>query len=115
MENFLVKCGIFCLLFYAAKSVKEPLSVTRGVLDRFRVDEFSCVDDERVCTRRNAICQTEGSCLCRNNTPDYVNPELNVNYGYLSHGTFDGCMSVAPVVDSIDPCKNMLALKYRVW
>ncbi len=104
MEKVFVKCGLLCLLFYVVNSVKQPLSVTRGVLDSFQVDEFSCEADERVCTRRNALCQPDGSCLCRNNTPDYVNPSLSFQYGYLSHGIADGCMSLAPVVDLIDPC-----------
>jgi hypothetical protein len=104
MAKFVVKCGVLCLLFLVVKSVKQPLSVTRDVLDSFRVDEFSCEADRHVCTRRNALCQPDGSCMCRNNTPDYVNPKLDVKYGYLGHGMVDGCMSVAPLVDSIDPC-----------
>ena len=99
-----MKFGLLCFLFLAVKSVKRPLSVTRDVLDSFRVDEFSCEADKRICTRRNALCRPDGSCMCRNNTPDYVNPKINVNNGYLSQGVIDGCMAVAPVVDTIDPC-----------
>ena len=103
----LVKCGVLCLLFLVVKSVKRPLSVTRGVQDRFRADEFSCAADKHVCTRRNALCHSDGSCLCRNNTPDYVNPKFSVQFGYLTHDVSDGCMLVEPVVDSIDPCRYL--------
>ena len=100
----LIKSTLLCLLFFVVKSVKRPLSVTRGVLDSFRVDEFSCAADKHVCTRRNALCHSDGYCLCRNDTPDYVNPKFSVHFGYLTHGIIDGCMLVEPVVDSIDPC-----------
>ena len=106
MEKFVITWGVLCLLFYVVNSVKQPLSVTRDVLDSFRVDKFSCVEDSRVCTRRSALCQHDGSCMCKNSTPDYVNPKLSVSYGYLTHGIVDGCMSLAPVLDSIDPCMN---------
>ena len=104
MEKVFEKGGLLCLLFHVVMSVKSPLSVTRGVLDSFRVDEFSCEADKDVCTRRNAFCQPDGSCLCRNNTPDYVKPIVNMKYGYLNNGIIDGCISMEPVVDSIDPC-----------
>ena len=115
MEKGFEKCGLLCLLFHVVISVNSPLSVTRGVLDSFRVDEFSCEADKDVCTRRNAFCQPDGSCLCRNNTPDYVKPILNMKYGYLNNGIIDGCISMEPVVDSIDPYNLGCSYSFRPY
>ncbi|XP_028407998.1 uncharacterized protein LOC114530607 [Dendronephthya gigantea] len=40
---------------------------------------------------------------------------IHVKYGYLSHGIFDGCMSVAPVVDSIDPYNLACSYSFRPY
>lgn len=114
MAFFFEKLAICGLVFYVTTSSTQPLFVTRNYVDSFQVEEYSCQVDERICSWRNALCRPDGNCLCRNNTPDYVNPLLNVEYGYLSHGVVDGCVAVGPLVDSIDPCKHKFYMVFYI-
>lgn len=102
--------GLFHFFFQMASSDSQgtvvPAFVTRNVSDSFGFDlDYDCTVDQRICSRRNAICQSDGSCACRNTTPDYVNPKFTVVDGYLYNGDSDGCMLVTPTIDSIDPGK----------
>ena len=51
----------------------EVVLVNRDVLDSFRVGKDGCTYDTRVCTNR-ATCQSDGSCLCSDDEPNFRNP-----------------------------------------
>jgi hypothetical protein len=68
----------------------EVVLVNRNVQDRFRVGKDGCKFDTSVCTNR-AKCQSDGSCLCSDDEPDFRNPHTRAgddkDYGCLDSGS----------------------------
>ncbi|CAB4008248.1 Hypothetical predicted protein [Paramuricea clavata] len=64
----------------------EVVLVNRNVTDSFRFGKDGCTNDERVCTS-SATCQSDGSCLCSADKPNFRNPAtrsgVDKSYGCL--------------------------------
>ena len=62
-----------CMTFKVVASSKKVVLVNRNVKDSFRVGKDGCSNNTNVCTR-SATCQAEsGLCLCKNDSPNFVN------------------------------------------
>ena len=115
--NRVLQFGLFYFFFQVAPSTSELPQlafVTRNVSDSFHFQEANCVDESSACSDRNALCQSDGSCLCRNSTPDYVSPKFVVIHGYLAYGNSDGCMAVTTIISSLDT-GNAAALSLTLY
>jgi hypothetical protein len=58
----------------------EVILVNRNALDSFRVGKDGCKFDTSVCTS-HAKCQSDGSCLCSDDEPNFRNPRTKAGDG----------------------------------
>jgi hypothetical protein len=82
-----------CLSCKVVMTGCEVVWVNRNDVDSFRVGKDGCTNNASVCTS-SAACQSDGSCLCSGNKPNFRNPEIvNADNGGLKYGDSFGCVN----------------------
>ena len=72
-NNVRLLVSILLLCNIALNSCKRVL-IHRNVTDTFRVGTNGCTNDPSICETRVATCQTNGRCLCGEDSPNFRNP-----------------------------------------
>jgi hypothetical protein len=85
---------VICLCYKVVLTGCEVVLVNRDLRDSFRVGKDGCTNNTSVCTSP-ATCQSDGSCLCSVDKPNFRNPNIIVvgGGGGLKYGDSYGCVS----------------------
>ena len=86
------------LLYNVIMSSCQELVVNRNVTDTFRVGDVGCKNDSSICTTRAAICQTDGSCFCNEDSPNFRNPVIE---RFDKYGETFGCVKSEYILDRV--------------
>ena len=80
----------------------EVVLVSRNVTDSFRVGEDGCTNNASVCTS-SATCQSDGSCLCNADKPNFRNPVIIAEPSFM-YGDSSGCVSSEFMRSGVGEC-----------
>ena len=76
----------------------QELVVNRNVRDTFRVGNVDCINNSSICTTRSATCQTDGSCFCNEDSPNFRNPVIE---RFDKYGETYGCVRSEYILDRV--------------
>ena len=86
------------LLYKVVMSSCQEFVVNRNVRDTFRVGNVGCKNNSSICTTRSATCQTDGWCLCNENSPNFRNPVIE---RFDKYGETYGCVKSEYILDRV--------------